>query len=313
MCTAISYQNGGHYFGRNLDLERCYREAVTITPRNYPLRFRKAEALKHHYAMIGMATVLDAYPLYYEATNEKGLSLAGLNFPGNAVYHPFQKGKINIAPFELIPLILGQCETVKDALTTLQNVQLLNESFRPDLPPSPLHWILADKSQCAVLEPMEEGLQIYDDPVGVLTNNPPFPYHLENLKGYLHLSPEEPAGTPHSIGTGALGLPGDASSPSRFIRAAFTKAHSAAPPEEAIGQFFHILGAVSMTAGTVRTANGMDKTVYTSCCTDSGVYYYTTYENSQLTGVRMFDHDLEGDSVITYPMRRQGSIRWVGP
>ena len=82
MCTAISYQGkSSHYFGRNLDLSYSYQEQVVITPRNFPFSFRNGTQLQHHFAMIGMATVSDGYPLYYEATNEHGLSMAGLNFP----------------------------------------------------------------------------------------------------------------------------------------------------------------------------------------------------------------------------------------
>ena len=80
MCTAVSYRTRDHYFGRNLDLDYSYQETVTITPRNYPFRFRNKTTLESHYAMIGMATMADGYPLYYEATNEKGLSMAGLNW-----------------------------------------------------------------------------------------------------------------------------------------------------------------------------------------------------------------------------------------
>lgn len=83
MCTAITW-NG--YFGRNLDLWYSYGESVVITPRNYPFSFRLAGEMAHHYALIGIAHVADGVPLYYEATNEKGLSVAGLNFPGNACY-----------------------------------------------------------------------------------------------------------------------------------------------------------------------------------------------------------------------------------
>ena len=102
MCTAISYKNGDAYFGRNLDLERGYGEQVVITPRQYRFTMRHGAPIIHHYAMIGMAAVADGYPLYYDATNEMGLSMAGLNFPGNAVYHSYDPCKDNIAPFECI-------------------------------------------------------------------------------------------------------------------------------------------------------------------------------------------------------------------
>ena len=86
MCTAISYRTKHHYFGRNLDLERGYGESVVVTPRNFPFQFRFLGNLEEHYAMIGMAAIVDGYPLYFEATNEKGLSIAGLHFPKNTFY-----------------------------------------------------------------------------------------------------------------------------------------------------------------------------------------------------------------------------------
>ena len=114
MCTAATYRTRDHYFGRTLDYEFSYAEEVTITPRNFPFRFRHVRPLDHHYALIGMATVAEDYPLYYEATNEKGLSMAGLNFPGNAVYHPPKDGVDNVCAFELIPWLLGQCASVAE-------------------------------------------------------------------------------------------------------------------------------------------------------------------------------------------------------
>ena len=107
MCTAVTYKTKDHYFGRNLDLEGSFGETVTVTPRNFPLAFRKMGMLETHYAMIGMAHIAEGYPLYYDATNEKGLSAAGLNFPGNAHYFPAQNDGQDIASFELIPFILS--------------------------------------------------------------------------------------------------------------------------------------------------------------------------------------------------------------
>ena len=106
MCTAATYRTKDHYFGRNLDYEFAYNQTVTVTPRNYPFVFRRMGEMKSHYAMIGMAFVQQNYPLYYDATNEKGLSMAGLNFPVNADYKPEAEGLDNITPFELIPWIM---------------------------------------------------------------------------------------------------------------------------------------------------------------------------------------------------------------
>ena len=113
MCTAATYKTNDFYFGRTLDYEFSYGDEVVITPRNYEFSFRRAGVMKTHYAMIGMAYVAGDYPLYYDAVNEKGLGIAGLNFVGNAVYNGEVQGADNIAQFELIPWILGQCARQK--------------------------------------------------------------------------------------------------------------------------------------------------------------------------------------------------------
>ena len=255
MCTAATYCTKDHYFGRTLDYEVSYGESVVITPRNFPFVFRHTAPMEHHYAIIGMATVAGDYPLYYEATNEKGLSMAGLNFPGNADYKPLAAGKENVATFELIPWLLGQCATVAEAKVHLAEINLANTPFSEMFPVSPLHWILADRNEAITIESVKSGLQIYENPVGILTNNPPFDYQMTNLSNYLHLSTEQPENhfapelglAPYSRGMGMLGMPGDLSSASRFVRAAFTKLHSISgdTESESISQFFHILGAVA--------------------------------------------------------------------
>ena len=304
MCTAISYTTGAHYFGRNLDLERSYGERVVITPQRFPLPMRLAEPLNHHYAMIGMATVAEGYPLYYEATNEKGLSMAGLNFPDNAVYKPPMSGRDNISPFEFIPWILGRCATVADARQALERVNLAQVPFSENLPLSPLHWLLADRKHAVVVESVAQGLRVYDNPVRVLTNNPPFPYHLTNLCNYMSLhegAADNRLGgdlTPYSLGMGALGLPGDYSSASRFVRAVFVRQKSRCEGDEtaSVNQFFHILTAVAMPKGCVLAANGdHEYTRYSCCCnTDSGTYYYTTYDNPTPRRVDMRGVDVDG-------------------
>ena len=321
MCTAITYQTKDHYFGRNLDLESSYNETVTVTPRNYPFRFRKIGTLQTHYALIGMATVVDDYPLYYEATNEKGLSMAGLNFPGIATYYPEDSDRDNVTPFELIPWILGQCETVAQAKVLLGKLNLVKINFSDAFPLSPLHWILADRNESIVLEPMPDGLKIYDNPVGVLTNNPPFDYQIYHLATFMNLS-RHPAENrfsdqielhPYSLGLGSAGLPGDLSSASRFVKAAFTKLNSLSgtSESESISQFFHILGSVAQQRGLVRVRDDKyEFTLYSSCCnTDQGIYYYTTYENRQITAVDMHRCDLDGCKPITYPLITGQQIR----
>lgn len=319
MCTAITYKTKDHYFGRNLDLEYSYHETVTITPRNYVFHFRSMGAMKKHYAMIGMAYVVEDYPLYYDATNEMGLSMAGLNFPGNADYKEYEEGKENVSPFEFIPWVLGQCRDLQEARELLSRINLWKEDFSEALPLSPLHWMISDKEASITVECVKEGLKIHDNPVEVLTNNPPFEMQLLHLGNYKKLSPREPANHfapglslwSYSRGMGAVGLPGDWSSMSRFVRASFVKMNgiSGESEEESISQFFHILGSVEMPRGSVILENEKcDITIYSSCCNvDKGIYYYKTYENSSITAVDMCRENLDGKQLISYPLQRKQS------
>lgn len=314
MCTAATYKTSCHYFGRTLDLEHSYCESVTVTPRNYPFVFRQMGAMPVHHAIIGMAYVVENYPLYYDATNEKGLSMAGLNFPGSAVYHPVCPSRDNVASFEFIPWVLGQCSDLNDARRLLERLNLTHLAFSPSLPPSPLHWIITDRNGAITVECMADGLHVYDNPVGVLTNNPPFDYQLFHLNNFRSLTADPPENrfcpqldlNLYSRGMGAMGLPGDPSSPSRFIRAVFTRLNSRSDPSESesISQFFHILGTVVQPRGCVRLDNGqLQYTIYTSCCnTDLGIYYYTTYENSRISGVDLHRENLDSRELICYPL-----------
>lgn len=314
MCTALTYQGQHFYFGRNLDLEYGYRETITVVPRNYPFRFRHVPGLDHHHAFIGMAYVQDGYPLHYEATNETGLSMVGLNFPGSARYFPPAPGKDNVSTFELIPWVLGRCATLQEVRPLLERLNITDDSFSDALPHATLHWLIADKTGAVVVESTAQGLAVYDDPVGVLTNEPPFPFHLDNLANYMALSAKPPKNQfcqsldlkPYSRGMGAFGLPGDLSSASRFVRAAFTRSNTSAPREVTaeVVQFFHLLGSVSMCRGAVDMGDGKyEITRYSSCCdTDTGTYYYTSYENSAITAVELRHEDLDGSALVSYPM-----------
>ena len=314
MCTAAVYKTKDFYFGRNLDYEFPYGEEVTVIPRNYPFHFRFLGEMEHHYAMIGMAHIADNYPLYYDAVNEKGLGMVGLNFVGNAVYgEPVTDGtKENVAQFELPLWLLGQCATVKEVRALLAKIQITNTPFNEKYPVSQLHWMIADREETIVVEAVADGLHIYDNPVGILTNNPPFDMQMFQLNNYMSLSAKQPENSfapelglsTYSRGMGAMGLPGDLSSSSRFVRAAFVKQHSVSGESEAesVSQFFHILGAVDQPRGCCDVGEGKyEITIYTSCCNASkGIYYYTTYENHQITAVDMHRVDLDGEQLVTY-------------
>ena len=314
MCTAITYKTKDAYFGRTLDIECSYGEEVIVTPRNFAFSFRHAKGQGSHYAIIGMGTVRDGYPLYYDAANEYGLGMAGLNFPTNACYFPLQEAKENVTPFEFIPWILGGCKTVADAKNMINRINLVDIPFSKNLPLTPLHWIITDKSRSIVVEPMKEGLKVYENPTGVMTNNPPFDYHLMNLNNYRRLSVKNGENlfspalelTNYSGGLGAVGLPGDVSSASRFVRAAFYAKNSVCDGGEpsSVGQFFHILGTVERIRGGCLSDGGKwDTTVYTSCINaEAGRYYYTTYGNRRISCVDMHKTDLNSAKIARFPL-----------
>ena len=321
MCTAATYRTKDFYFGRTLDYEFSYGEEITVTPRNYPFSFRYLPEKREHYAIIGMAHVEEDYPLYYDAVNEKGLGMAGLNFVGNAVYGEVREGKENVAVFELIPYILSQCENTEEARKLLGKIQITDTKFKEQLPNGRLHWIIADEKEAITVESVTEGLKIYENVPGVLTNNPPFPMQMFQLNNYMQLSSRQPENLfsdrlsleTYSRGMGALGLPGDLSSASRFVRVAFTKLHARSGEGEAdsVGQFFHILGSVEQTRGCCELENGKyEITIYASCCNATkGIYYYTTYTNRQITAVDMHREKLDGTELIRYPMLEEEQIR----
>lgn len=322
MCTAVTYCTRDFYFGRTLDYDRTFGEEVVVTPRKYPFKFQCMGTMETHYAMIGMAHIAEGYPLYYEAVNEKGLCMAGLNFVGNAVYKKETPGRDNVAQFEFIPWILGQCDSAAQVRELLGHINLTDHHFYGEMPPAQLHWLIADRHEAITVEAVKEGVRVYDNPVGVLTNNPPFEEQMFQLNNYMHLSPKEPQNhfseklslQAYSRGMGALGLPGDLSSQSRFVRAAFTKMNAVSGESEAesVSQFFHILGAVQNQRGCCETdGGGYEITVYTSCCNaNRGIYYYTTYENHQITAVDMFRENLEGTQLVRYPLVTGEQIRW---
>ena len=314
MCMVASYKGKEHFFGRNLDLEVSYGQKIVVTPRNYEFRYRNGILDRGHYAMIGMAAVSDDYPLYFDATNERGLSMAGLNFPGYAHYHDVMKNKDNVAPFEFIPWVLGRCKDLDEARSLINSTNIVDRDFSEDLPNSPLHWMVSDKSGSIVVESTKCGMNVYENPIGVMTNSPPFPYHLIRLADHMGSSAKVPKNrlssdvelAQYSRGMGSIGIPGDLSSVSRFVKAAFTRLNSVSPRSDDgdMTQFFHIMDSVQQQNGCCDLGNGKyEYTIYTSCCdTGRGIYYYRTYGNSQICGVDMHHVDLDSERLRQFPM-----------
>ncbi len=314
MCTAINFKAKDHYFGRNLDLDYSNKEEVCVLARNYSLEFKKINKLETHYALIGMATITDNTPLFYDACNEYGVAMAGLNFPNNACFYEYVNGKDNITPYEFIPWILGKCKNLIEVRNLLRNINIINIPFSDKIPLSPLHWIISYKEESIVIETMKNGMKVYDNPVGVLTNNPPFEYHLFNLNNYRNLKIINGDNTfsnkielnNYCQGLGSLGLPGDVSSMSRFIRMTFNKLNSVSLNDEnsSVSHFFHLLGSVEMVKGICLTpSNKYDITIYSSCMnTDKGLYYYKTYNNYQINCINMHKLNLNSREFYRFPL-----------
>ncbi|MGI6205298.1 MAG: choloylglycine hydrolase [Anaerovoracaceae bacterium] len=323
MCTFLVLRKKDAYAGRNLDLDSGFNEKIVITPGNYKFPLKNGSTYLTKHAMIGMASVAGNYPLYAEAVNEKGLAMAGLNFPGNAVYFPEDRTKDNITPFELIPWILGQTATVREAEEKIRRLNLLNKPFAENMPLAPLHFMITDAEKSIVAESTADGLRIYGNPYDVLTNNPPFPFHEYNLRGFRHLSARNGEAAfagqnqnysldTYAEGMGAMGLPGDLSSASRFVRAAFTLANSSCgeTDEACIAQTFHILDSVAMTEGSVVTAQGTKDITRYSCCMNlrTADYYYKTYWNNQITKISLREGAAASDELTVFPLRVNQSI-----
>ncbi|HBW65470.1 MAG TPA: choloylglycine hydrolase [Ruminococcaceae bacterium] len=320
MCTAATYKTNDFYFGRTLDYESSYGEEIVIMPRNFRLEFLSEGICEKHYAVIGTAHIAGGYPLFYDAVNEKGLCMAGLNFVGNAHYFKNKNGKSNIAQYEFIPWILGKCTSTDEAKELISNINITDTPFSEHMPVGQLHWIIADKNSAITVESVSDGIKVYDNPLGVLTNNPPFDEQMFRLNDYMHLSSRQPKNTfsdklklkAYSRGMGAIGLPGDLSSQSRFVRVAFVKANSVSGKgeTESVSQFFHILGSVDQPRGCCEVADGKyEITIYTSCCNaDKGIYYYTTYDNHRISAVDMRKESLDGNELISYPMITEEKI-----
>ena len=325
MCTAISINEKYSIFGRTLDLETSYGEMLVITPKKFRVGFSREETAKTQLALMGIACVQNRTPLYYDAVNEKGLAMAALNFPKSAVYHKALSGKRNVASFELIPWVLCQCENITQATDLLKKTNVTDDSFSSELPSTPMHWIIADKEACITVESVEEGLKIYQNPFGVLTNEPAFPYHAEHVCDFMRLDSKQPQNNlcptielPHySRGMGAIGLPGDFSSSSRFVRATFAKNHTDIPDTETetVSRFFNIMDTVSVPRGCVKTLEEKSvETVYASCAViDSLTYYVTTSRCRKIKALRLHDALLDSEKLICFPLNANEDISYLSP
>ncbi len=319
MCTSISWNNGDFYLGRNMDISFDFDRKIVVVPRNYSFTFKEMPQLDTHYALMGTAMVINNYPLFAEAVNEKGVYMAGLNFPEIAKYNKSDNMKDNVTVNEFIPYILSKSSNIDDVYILLNKINLTDIPFLPNIPIPSLHFIVSDKNKSLVVECTKTGMHIYENETGIITNNPTFDMQMHNLNNYMYLSNENPTNkmtkeielNHYCMGLGALGLPGDFSSQSRFVKAYFLKANSAAEKTEiaSIAQIFHMLDAVAMVRGSVLDGEKFDITVY-SCCinADKGIYYFKTYDSSAISAVYMYNEDLSRNELIVHEFTQNTKI-----
>ncbi len=314
MCTAMAYRNNGLYFLRNFDYERSFSQKITAVPKNFPLHFRHQATILEHYGILGVARTEQNIPLFFDAMNEQGLCMAGLNFVGNAFYKKPITGFFNITHFELIFWVLSQCKTVREAEALLKRTSVTNTAFNEATPPAELHWLIADGTETLVAEPTVDGLKIYKNDVHVLTNNPPFSCQREALNQYYGVSSRPPVNRfaenitlkQFSRGMGALGLPGDLSSMSRFVRAAFVLGNTVSSErlETNVSASFHLLSAVEQWRGCCRLLDdSLEYTIYSAVMsTNNKTYYFKTYDGGNIGEVSFHDFPLNGERLYHYSM-----------
>ena len=292
MCTCIFLKGTSSYFGRNMDFHYSFNEQVINIKRGKEFELKKAGKLKIKYSLLGIGTIRDGYPLFSDVMNEKGLAFAGLNFLNNARYNKYKKSKVNIAPYELPLFLLGNCSNIDEVKDILRNLNLLNEQFSLEIPLAYLHFMISDLEKSIVIESTKDGLKIYDNDLNVLTNNPEFTYHKNNIFNYINLSIEDPINSKFnniSYGQGLIGLPGDYSSMSRFIKSYFVK-ENIILSDNPINQFFYCLDSVFMPYGLVKAKDDFEYTRYQSCYDlKSGEMYYKSYNDRSIKNISFLD------------------------
>ncbi len=241
-----------------------------------------------------MARVAGGFPLYFDGVNEHGLAVAGLRFT-EARYAPAEA--TGLASFEVIPYLLAVCKDLSEAREALRALPITSLPFAPDLPPSPLHWMLADATGALTLEVTERGTSLSENRPEVLANAPGLAKHLQALEG---LCIREPL---------LEGLPGDFTSLSRFSRAAELLRRAERPDSDwgSVNQVLHLLSAVERP----RLADSPHHTRYVACANlTRGTYYYKTYESPTVAAVRLHASDLNAAELSLYPLITEPHILW---
>jgi choloylglycine hydrolase len=325
-CTGITIKpkDGSIIFARTLEFATDLKSSIIVVPRGREYvgtapGNKSGLRWKTKYGTIGANAF--AMPVVVDGINEKGLSVGLFYFPGFAKYQdvrPEDVGKA-LAPWELGSYLLSTCSDVKEAVVAATSV-IVSEVVQSDMGlVPPVHVIATDASgKCVVLEYVAGKLKVHDNPLGVMSNSPTFDWHMTTLSNYVTMSPKnveriDLAGKEIrglGQGSGMLGLPGDFTPPSRFVRAvAFSK--TALPVEKAkdgVMQAFHILNQFDIPKGAAKgIEHGKEVADYTLWTTAADLtnlrYYFRTYDNSRIRMVDMKAIDLDAHQIRTISMQ----------
>lgn len=317
MCTAMVMNTleGDSYFGRTMDFSYPLEPELYYVPKGYEWNnVLNTHRIRCQYSFMGIGQ--DISPIAFaDGVNEMGFGAAVLYFPGYAGYDTpdLQDPSVpSIAAIELTGFLLGLSASVEQAASILRTIRIVGVEDPVTSSIAPLHWLIADQSgACMVVEKTAEGLNLMDNPIGVLSNSPDFQWHMTNLRNYMNVMPyqyqeiqwDSVKLTPFGQGAGAMGLPGDFTPPSRFVRTAYAKSHAAAPSgrEDAVVTCLHIMEGVSIPRGNVVTMRGTDDyTQYTAFSSlSTGEYYFKTYNNSGITAVKMPDSHNGAQEIVS--------------
>lgn len=274
MCTAVLVNN---YFGRTLDLEYSYNEKIIFTPLNFNFTFKNVPEINIHPSIIGIGIIENNYPLYYDAMNEFGLCIAGLNFPISCKYNDVidDNNTVNLAEFELIPYILSNAKNIKDAKNLIKNINITNQSFNDKFKSTHLHFIIADKASSIVLESTNKGIKLYDNPYNVLTNEPPFNKQIINItNNYFE----------------------DYSSQYRFNK--IFKQKNLLKGNQYF-DIFNLLECVNVSNGFVETKKGFQKTIYKACYDiNNKMLYYNKYDNKDIKNIKLENFNTSNNNLV---------------
>ncbi|MGL4106940.1 choloylglycine hydrolase family protein [Clostridium sp. LP20] len=315
MCTVITLESmqGENFFGRTMDFSYPIEAGLYVIPRK-----------NQWYSTVTMKKYIDSYSFIcigqesddilgvFDGVNERGFAAAVLYFNGYAYYDLPTKDKKPIGSLDFLHYILGSCSSVDDLKGLLKNISIIGQEDPVTKIAAPLHWIATDRSgKSVVIEQTKTGLNMINNPIGVMSNSPDFSWHMTNLRNYMDLSIEQRKEAywkdvslkPFGQGTGSRLLPGGFTSPERFVRTAFLKTHVQVPRDrsETIISCFHIMNSVSIPKGIVITDRGTyDYTKYIAfMSTNTCEYYFKTHENDQIITVSLWDHCMHTTGVAS--------------